>query len=159
MKKSITRRAEDAHKRRELFIEVHTKSRFAELRLIYEIWRNKDWNVLGFDSFREYCRAPEPSGGLGISPAWGLQLAETYQKFVKELGMKEQDVLEIGARKLYQIRRVVTAENIDEWLHKAKTLPLAELAMETKNIDESKCEHIWSVLRKCKLCGLWEKEK
>jgi hypothetical protein len=157
MNKSIVKRAEEAHKRREAFIELHTKSRLLELKLIYEIWKNKDWNVLGFKSFREYCEAPEPSGGLGISPAWGVQLAETYHKFVKELKVKEKDILEIGARKLYQIRKLVTKENLEDWLFKAKTLTLADLNKEIKNIDDMACQHEWSELKRCVKCGIWQK--
>lgn len=157
MKTSIIRKADEAHERRRLFIELHTKSRFAELKLIYTIWKNKDWNVLGFERFSDYCRAPEESGGLGISAAWGIQLAETYQKFVKELRMTEKDVLEIGARKLYQIRTVVSEKNLKDWIHRAKTLALDDLTKEVKGISESSCKHEWTVLKKCRKCGIWIK--
>jgi hypothetical protein len=158
MPKSIIKKAAEAHKRRESFLELRNKLRFIEIRLIWEIWKEKDWQYLGFDTFGKYCTAPELSGGLGLSHSWAVQIAETYQKFVKELGMSEKDVSEIGIRKLYEIRDLVNEKNLDDYLASARTLTLADLCKYLKGIDETRCEHEWRIFKRCKKCGVWERE-
>jgi len=150
-------KVKEAHKRREMFIEFHQKSRLLELKLVWKIWKLKDWIYLGFDTFKDYCEAPINSGGLGISRAWATQLAEVYQKYVKELGVAEQQLLLASPRKLYQIRKLVNKDNVDDWLNKVSTLSLEDLQREIKGIDITECDHQWELFRRCKKCKIWEK--
>jgi len=155
--KSNLSKVNDAHKRRKLFIDIHMKSNLVELKLIWEIWKNKDWNYLGFETFKDYCEAPITSGGLGVSRAWAIQLAEVYQKYVKELGVAEQQLLLVSPRKLYQIRKLVNPDNVDEWIAKVENLSLEDLQREAKGIDITNCEHSWELFRRCRKCHIWEK--
>lgn len=155
--KSNLQKVNDAHKRREVFVELHTKSNLLELKLIWQIWKNKDWSVLGFETFKDYCEAPVNSGGLGISRAWATQMAEVYQRYVKELGVDEQHLLLTSPRKLYEIRRLVNKNNVNDWLEKIKNLSLEDLEREKKNIDILNCDHDWEFFKRCKKCKIWEK--
>jgi len=94
---------------------------------------------------------------LGISRAWATQLAEVYQKYVKELGVAEQHLLLASPRKLYQIRKLVNKDNVDDWLIKASNLSLEDLQREAKGIDIMECQHDWELFRRCKKCKIWEK--
>ncbi|MEM5784973.1 MAG: hypothetical protein QW469_00340 [Candidatus Aenigmatarchaeota archaeon] len=154
---SNLQKVNNAHKRRETFIQIHAKSHLLELRLIWEIWKNKDWNALGFDSFKDYCEAPIESGGLGISRAWAIQMAEVYQKYVKELKVPEKKIVLASPRKLYEIRKIVNEKNVEEWLNKVVNLSLEDLEREKKNIDIVNCNHQWENFRRCKICKIWEK--
>lgn len=149
-----------AHKRRNEFIQLHTGSKILELRLLYEIYKNKDWDNLGFEDFKSYCEAPVESGGLNISRAWAIEMALTYQKFVKELKLPEHRLLEVGTRKLYCIKNVVNQENYEDWIGKAKFLSLKDLDLEVKNIDINNCLHEeLKTIYHCPKCKQWFKEK
>lgn len=155
--KSIVRGANEAHKRRELFVELHQKSRLLELKLIWEIWKNKDHKSLGFDSFKDYCEAPINSGGINISRVWALQLAEVYEIFVNKFKIDENMLLQATPRKLYSLRRKVNKENLEEIIEMAKNLTLEDIEKDLKNIDEMTCEHDWTDYKFCKLCRSWKK--
>lgn len=147
---------DEAHHRREVFLELHNKAQAIELKLIWQIWTFKDWTNLGFLTFRDYCEAPVDAGGLDISRSWALQLAETYQKFVHELGMPTEELLKIGPRKLYAIKDVVTEENLSEWLGKAESLSQNDLTLETTHVDLNTCKHEnLKTIYKCPDCKQW----
>jgi hypothetical protein len=160
---STLSRVNQAHKRREAFIEIHQKSSLLELKLLYEIYKNKDWNVLGFDNFKDYCEAPVNSGGLAISREWATQLVMVYQKFVIDLELDEKKLLDVSPRKLYKIKNIVTKENVDEMIEKIKTLSLEDLEFEIHNKDTMSCQHSGMFdenarfLYKCKDCKSWVK--
>lgn len=157
MNNSNLARVEEAHKRREIFLELHGQSRVMEVRMLWEIWHNKDWKNLGFDSFKAYFEAPRDSGGLDISRSWANELIITYQKYVKELGQPESIFLDIAPRKLYYLKNDVTQDNIEEILAKAKHTPLRDLMLEREGVDETNCAHDMEILKHCKVCGIWEK--
>ena len=147
----------EAHKRREQFIEIHSKSKLYELKIIWEMWKNDDFSSLGFETFEHYCEAPIESGGLDISRSYAIQLASVYQRFVKELGIKESEVMEIGPRKLYSVKDVVNEKNVDDIMNKAKSLSARDLRLDINNINPESCEHDWITIRRCRLCGRTEK--
>jgi hypothetical protein len=151
-------KAKTAHQRRELFHEIHNQSRLLELKLIWMMNKEKDWKRLGFDKWGDYCTAPEPSGGLGISREWATQLALIYQKYVIECGVAEQHLLQTSPRKLYMLIRTVNKTNVEDALAKAKTLSLDDLKRELNGVDTYHCEHEGAEqLLHCKKCGLWKK--
>lgn len=146
--------SEEAHKRREQFIDFSNKADLIKLRLAYEMWSEKDFKSLGFETWEEYCEAPLESGGLSRSRSYMTQLALTYEKFVEQLGVPEEKVLEIGARKLYSFKDDVNAENIDDFMIKANTMSMKDLRMDIKGIDQETCEHSKiRIIKRCEDCG------
>lgn len=133
--------AENAHERREQFLKLHGLSRLAEIKLLWEMWKFKDWESLGFESFKDLMEAPIPSGGLDISRSWAVQLVLTYQKYVVELKLPEKTLLDCSPRKLYFLKDEATAENTEEIISRAQTMTLKDLQLEAKNIDTVNCKH------------------
>jgi hypothetical protein len=151
-------KVDDAHKRREMFIEVHGKVRLMEIKLLHEIWSNKDWDKLGFQSFKDYFEAPRDSGGLDISRSWANELILTYQKYIKELGLPERLLGEVSLRKLYHLKNKVTKENVEEMIEKAKTLSMPDIILEEDKVDTTNCKHEEiDFMTVCKHCKQWTK--
>lgn len=136
---SLIKKAEEAHKRRELFIEFHSKSRILEMQMIYEIEKNKDYKILGFNTFADYCHSPIESGGLDISRAWATQLARVYQKYCIELEVSKEKLAKLSPRKLYQLRKVATKENLEEIITKVENVSLEDLGLLDKEVVN--CQH------------------
>lgn len=143
----------NAFERREQFIDFTTKAGLIQLKLVYEMWVNKDFKSLGFETWEMYCEAPIESGGLSKSRSYMTQLALTYDKFVNKLGLPEQQVLEIGPRKLYSFKDDVNEDNLEDFMVKAKTMSLRDLRLDMKGIDQDTCEHEEHVIKRCKKCG------
>ena len=153
-------RVDDAHKRREMFLDVHGKVRLMEIKLLHEIWTGKDWDKLGFKSFKDYFEAPKDSGGLDISRSWAVELILTYDKYVKELGLPESILTDVSQRKLYHLRGTVTKENAEELIEKAKSTSLPDLILEQRGVDTVNCEHAdTEFMTVCKDCKQWHKHK
>jgi hypothetical protein len=149
--------ANAAHLRREKFIEFHTKSKALEMRMIYEICRQGDYQLLGFSNMRDYCEAPIESGGLDISYSWATQLSKVYEKYSIELGVSDNELTALPLRKLYQLKDKVTKDNIKDITAKVLTTSLEDLQYADK--DMTTCKHTsitntdqqwWT---KCKECG------
>jgi hypothetical protein len=155
---SNLQKTNQAFKRRETFIQLHGRIRLTEIKLLYEIWANKDWNQLGFESFGDYMEAPEISGGLDISRSWAIQLIKAYQKYIVELGWDEDIFIKTSPRKLYELAGQATKNNQKDILNQATTLSLIDLQKNRKNIDEVNCQHLnLEYIGHCKDCGQWLK--
>lgn len=145
-----------AHTRREQFLEFHGKARVLEMKILYEMWKNEDYQHLGFGSFKDYFEAPKDSGGLEISRSWAVELIKTFEKYVVELGMDEGMLATLSSRKLYFLKDKATAENLDDIISEVKTKSLKHLEMEKKGIDEMTCPHERSEsLTHCLDCDAW----
>lgn len=145
----------EAHKRREQFLEVHGASRLIEIRLLHMMWRKKDYENLGFDSFKSYWEAPRDSGGLDISQSWAIELIKTYQKYVVELHQPESILEECSPRKLYYLKGEATEANVADVINRAKNTSLADLMAERRDEDIN-CEHRnLDFLAKCRDCRQW----
>ncbi len=118
--------AMEAHERRNKFVSIHGGSRLIEIKLLYEMWEKKDWDILGFDSFKDFVEASQTSGGLDISRSWANELIHNYAKYVVELGLPEETLIEISPRKLYYLKDNATEENVQEILGFAKETYLTQ---------------------------------
>lgn len=147
-------KANEADKRRKAFVQLHGGSRLLEMRLLYEMWSNKDFKVLGFSSFRDYFEAPKESGGLDISRAWAIEIIKTYEKYVVELGMKDEVFLEAPVRKMYFLKDKATKDNLDEIISMAKMNTLKDLELERRGVDTVDCPHE-RIKRYCEDCSQW----
>lgn len=154
-----------ANQRRKTFVELHSNTSLLELKLLYEIYKNKDWDALGFDRWQDYCESPIESGGLGISREWATQLVQVYKRYVIELHVPERNLLEISPRKLYRMKNLVNEENLGDMLEKAKTLSHKDLELEVREVDTTNCTHPSLMdddaefIHKCPICLSWVKVK
>jgi hypothetical protein len=150
--------AKKAHERREQFLALHGVSRLREIQLLHAMWTARDYEHLGFDSFKDFMTAPVPSGGLDISRSWAVQLVLTYQRYIVELKLPEQTLIDISPRKLYFLKSQVTPANTREILTRARTLTLPQLVLEAKGVDTAGCTHPHTeTLVHCVDCSAWLK--
>lgn len=156
---SSIKKINDAHARRETFIEFHGKSRLLEIKLLYQMEEANDFESLGFESFKVFCEAPVNSGGLGISRQWASQIVSTYKKYVLELGMPEHQFVLAPVRKLYFLKDRATKDNLNDLLLLAQNNTLQDLEKLKKGINEADCEHDWETKLHCVRCGTWSHEQ
>lgn len=149
--------AKQAHARREQFLTLHHQANFLQMKAVYEIWKNRDYEILGFTSFKDYFEAPENSGGLGIKRSWAIQMAEVYQRYVVELGLTEDRMYKLSPRKLYSYISSVNEDNVEDIISKTTSLSLIDLELDKKGIIPEECEHDWEIFKKCRKCKTWSK--
>jgi hypothetical protein len=150
MAESNLKRVEAAHERRERFIKLHGLSRLHEIKLIYLMWKNKDFVNLGFETWAGYLQSPLDSGGLDLSRSWANEMVSVYEKYILELKQPEQLLLEVPCRKLYVMKERATADNVEEIVMQARTTPLKDLILVRDGIEEDDGhEHLWRCVR-CK---------
>lgn len=157
MAKSNLSKVDDAHGRRELFLEIHGRARLVEIRILYRMWKEKDYEKLGFENFKDYFQAPRDSGGLDLSLSWARELIYVYHKYIVELGLPEDILKTASPRKLYFLKDKVTKENVEEVLSQAKNMTLKHLMLEAAGAHSETCTHQWEKMQHCKKCDTWEK--
>ena len=145
---NITRRAEIAHQRREEIIKLKSQvglvasTFYWEIaKKFYEIWQNKDWKNLGFDSWSAYLAAPVNSGGLDISRTWAVKAKENYQKYVIELSVSCEHLALASPEKLYEVKDKVKKDNVEKWLEKVREISRSDLKLEKKEVEQMECKH------------------
>ena len=152
-------KANEAHARRELFVELHGRHRLDEIKLLYQIWLNKDYQILGFPDFKSYMESPVNSGGLDISRPWAVQLIKSYQKYVIELGWDEGIFTRVSPRKLYALVDKATKDNMTDITIKAENTSLVDLQKERRGVEETTCLHErLEFMCHCRDCDGWFKD-
>ncbi len=150
---SNLKKVESAHKRREDFIKLHGRSRLFEIKMLFQMYQSRDWNNLGFETWKGYVESPIDSGGLDLSKSWAMELISVYQKYIKDLKQPESILLEVPARKLYVMKERATAENVEELVNQARHTPLKDLILVRDGISEDDGhKHIW----KCTICKMYK---
>ena len=129
-------------------------------KLLLEMRESGDYRrILGDDlgqrkgAWNLYLSLPE----ISIAPSTARGLMLVYQKWIKELGYKEERVQEIDRRKLLALVPIVDKENDDDWLYKAENLSRNSLFQEIKQIGKEPmyCNHEWEEVPtwRCKICS------
>lgn len=162
---SNLQRTNEAHERREKFLTFDTRSSIIKMQLLYEIWNNKDWRLLGFDDMKSYFESPVHSGGLGKSRQWVIQLAKTWERYVVQLGWNPEEIAErqLSARKLYALKDKATKENKDEILSLVESATLDYIQQYVKSDADTEDdfienhEHEWIEWKQCRVCKDWKK--
>lgn len=85
----------------------------------------RDYYPLGFDTAREWMISIRDE--LGFGPRWGFILKLIYKTYVEELAVNRDALASFDINKLAIIAPVVTSDNKDEWLDKAKVNTRSEL--------------------------------
>jgi hypothetical protein len=148
---------EVAEKRRQEFVKFDNTTNLVKMKMIYEIWKNQDYRIQGFNSFREYVEAPVKLGGLEKSRSWCVEMARIYDKYVVELGLNEEKVASLSHKKLYTMISIASTETVNDIINKAENLTFKDLVLDKKDINELTCNHQWEDFRHCKICDVWEK--
>lgn len=94
-------------------------------RLLWQVNANKDYESLGYDSFEDYVEQR-----LGFKRRKGKYLVAIWQKFRIELGLEPKKLGRIGWWKSSIISPVVTLDNHEEWINKARRMKSRELQKE-----------------------------
>jgi hypothetical protein len=102
---------------------------FEIAKLLYEVWSKQYWKEWGFQTFRHYCE-----GELGFSLRKAQYLIAIYDYFALRIGVSTDRLVDIGWAKAKELIGVAKKEDLDYWIEKAKSLPLRELADETKKV-------------------------
>ncbi len=97
--------------------------------VLYEIKKNQQYRLLGYDTFESYLASPE----LSFSRSAAFMMISIYQRFILELKVQPVGLLEADISKLEVIRPYVTSSNVDELLNDAIALSRSDLK---KNIAE-----------------------
>ena len=97
--------------------------------LLWEVDRNEYLREWGYDSFIEYVE-----GELDFKRRKAEYLRRLYDRFVVELGIDKQRLLDIKWTKASLIEPVVDENNVDQWLSRAVNTPYAQLAREVKAV-------------------------
>ncbi len=90
------------------------------------------------------------------------QLDKIYLKFVKELGLKLEDIQDIPVSKLYNMIGVISKENFEDWIVKARELTSQdfndELRKATGKESYLDCKHKFNDYEICSSCGFRHKK-
>lgn len=105
---------------------IHT-SYFGLCCKLYEAWKKKRYESWGFGTWKQY-----------LQEEMGLKVAKA--NYLKKMWMNLGDKPEIrdklkpfGWDKVKELERVITSENVDYWIEKAKHVNCEELKKEVKN--------------------------
>jgi competence CoiA-like predicted nuclease len=139
MEKSIIEKADNAHKRREQFLKIKNLTTFITWQLAFEIWKNKDWGRLGFESMRDYFEAPKESGGLDTSRSYMITLAESWQYGIKS-GLTTNQMKGLKPNKLYYLAKI-GVKDPKEIKAMNDNNSVKDLMLMSKKIEPEKCEH------------------
>jgi len=135
-------------RRRELMLE--------NMKLIHQIHNGKLYQVILGDEDAPW------SAYLGqhetfYSASKIYTLDKIYGKFISELGLIGEQIVNIPTSKLANLIGVVTKENVEEWLDKAKELTTQdfedELRKATGKVSYLDCPHKFKEYEICSSCG------
>lgn len=105
----------------------HVMARYLRIgKNLYAVAKYTLYKQLGCDTFDEWRAQPE----LQLSRATSYALMKVYEVFVEKLQVKHERLTGLDWTKLYNVSRLVTAENVDEMLTKVETLSRADLQRE-----------------------------
>jgi len=99
-----------------------------------------------------YLAQPE----ISIAPSTARGLILIYEKWIKELGFKEERVQLVDRRKLQALLPVVDEKNAEDWLIEAENLSRNDLFLKLKQEGKEPmtCQHEWEKIPtfRCKIC-------
>ena len=102
-------------------------------QLLYEVKSEKLFRDWGFKTFKQYY-----SSDLNLADRRAAYFLKIYEKLVIKNEIDSKDLLEIGWSKAAALLPVINNENKEEWLEKARSLPIQELLTEVRSKDPRK---------------------
>jgi len=126
----LDKKPDDAHRNYEA-IKLHTRAIQANMiilgRLFHENHSLEYYKTLGCDTWKEFLAQPD----ICYKESTVRSLVGIYKKYILELNVNEDRLMNIGHYRLRLISPVVE-ENPEEWLGKAEHLSLSDLIYEVK---------------------------
>ena len=130
---------QQAHQRREKFLEIKNLSSFAIWQLAYQIWNHKDWKKLGFESMRDYFEAPINAGGLDTSRSYMIVLAESWDWALKS-GLSLNQMKGLKPNKIYYLKKM-GVKNYEDIKSYNENNSVKDLMLMSRNIEPETCNH------------------
>ena len=156
---------EQAFKAYEHLKGLQSVTRGVDLELARELSllkKDENYKIIMGDqeaTWKAFLAQPE----LKIHVAKADRLVKIYDTYIIKLELTEEDIQGIDSNSLNRLSTVVTKENVEEWLDKARELSRADLLREIKfgDINEMECEHNYKCKKicVCSVCGTREVEK
>lgn len=94
-------------------------------RLLWRVNEKNLYQLGGYDDFESYVEEE-----LGFKKRKAKYLVSIWKRLRAELGVKKSMIEKVGWTKAKVILPVVNEENVEQWLDKAKNLPVSKLAAE-----------------------------
>ena len=105
-------------------LKGHITRSFLELAFFLKTNHDeKFYQVLGYDSFREYLGTPE----IGLSRSYAFKLIRCYEVWVEKYNIKVEELQDIDVEKLYIATTLIKGEDYEERLEQARTLSRSDL--------------------------------
>jgi hypothetical protein len=92
-------------------------------RVLYEIHQDKQFQVLGYDTFDAYIAQPE----LGMSRSTAYLYKDLWKTYVVELQVQPEELVGVGVANLRKIKAHTTKENVRDLLNLASQLSKSDL--------------------------------
>jgi len=137
--------------------ELHRRELMANnTELLYKIKERELYKAILGDENGEW------AGFLGLVDVYYSRsdvnkLISIFKKFTLELEIKIEQIIDIPRTRLVDILKLVTKENVDDWLSKAKELTSRDWRIETREAKglptEDDCLHKYQKYEICKICG------
>lgn len=86
----------------------------------------KLWDMENFPKYAAYCAAPRQSGGLSLQYRSRMTVMQVARRFVLELQVPANELVEISHSNLTVFLPVVNEDNVDEVVSDAKSLAYAD---------------------------------
>jgi len=101
-------------------------------RMLFFVRASEVYREWGYEDFDSYVLTE-----LGFKGRKAAYLIAIFKTYVQELGRTEEELRSVGWSKAAVLANVVTSENADEWLERAKALTFVELVQEIRDARES----------------------
>ena len=95
-------------------------------RVLYEIHQDKQFQVLGYDTFDAYIAQPE----LGMSRSTAYLYKDLWKTYVIELQVQPEELVGAGVSNLRKIKKYSTKENVRDLINLASQLSKSDLNAE-----------------------------
>lgn len=123
-------RPEDIFQRAEEYRRAIDTAYIGLGRELYLIFHRRLYIDRGYETFDDWCERE-----FGMSSSRGERVRRIWTKFIRELHLRVDQLSGIGYTRALNLLPVVTRENADEWLEKARTMEWRDLKNE---IDAAK---------------------
>lgn len=137
-------KANELYKKHEQIKEITSLKNTTGLalgELLYEMKKDDRYKTISGEetSFSQYLADPE----VKIAESSAYRYISTYKRYIVELGCELSEINGLDIHKLYNVRKVITKENKDEWLGNIRSLSRSDLfrLLNYPDIDPMECEH------------------
>lgn len=117
-----------------LLVKANISGNFLVLaRLLYENHRDSLYKLLNCDSFNEFLGMPE----IGFKKSKAYDLIAIWELFKTRMNVDDRTLLDIDRTKLKKLLPIASAVegNPEEWLSKARSLSVSDLAIEIAGVS------------------------